>query len=498
MIVGLGIDVCDIARVRRSLERSGARFCARILTEGELAYCDASPEKAASVAARFAAKEACIKAFGGVPGGRWHDIEVTRRDGDGPCLQLHGAAGRLAAERKVANTHLSITHDANVAAAVVVLETSTDPASHFVDSRLREVEAASEEPGNNALVAALAGAVAHELNQPLTSILSYAALMTRRLNHDSEHRQTLEVIRAESERMARIIDSIHRIRRFETKEYVGGQRIIDLERSVDPPDDEPAAEAPWARAIPERLVQLEKLAGLGRIVAGVIHELNNPLTTLTLYGERLLHKARGQQRDPREIEQIRRMIDAAERMTRIVKEVGSYARPASSATALLSVARLLDTAIELCEPAIAEAMVRVERDYTQSQVAITGNENQLHQVLINLIVNSCHAIRSRRLQEGEGCIRVTSRVQCNEERVVLSVMDNGAGFGTVDPRRAFEPFFTTKSREEGTGLGLAIVQRIVEQHHGVVRAHTNEFGGATLEVDLPLCKDPSNPEKTAD
>ncbi|HET8723582.1 MAG TPA: holo-ACP synthase [Anaeromyxobacteraceae bacterium] len=126
MILGLGIDVVEVARIRR-LVGEGApagtaeRFLARCFTEGERRFCDARADRATPYAARFAAKEAAVKALGAPPGVRWTDVEVER-DGGAPRLRLAGAAARAAGERGVTRVHLSLTHDAGVAAAVVVLE----------------------------------------------------------------------------------------------------------------------------------------------------------------------------------------------------------------------------------------------------------------------------------------------------------------------------------------------------------------------------------------
>jgi len=121
MIVGLGIDVCSIERMRRALERHGERFQARICTRAELGDYRGG-DVAAFVAGRFAAKEAFAKALDGAPGVAWHDVEVRRSATGRPYLQLASSA-RLAAERAGATSwHVSITHDAGVAAAVVIFE----------------------------------------------------------------------------------------------------------------------------------------------------------------------------------------------------------------------------------------------------------------------------------------------------------------------------------------------------------------------------------------
>jgi holo-[acyl-carrier protein] synthase len=123
MIVGLGIDVAGIERISRAIERFGDRFLCRLLTESEKRYADTrSFDKATWVAGRLAVKEASSKALGVPPGIGWHDVEVGRTSSGAPELHLSGKALERAEARKVKTSHVSISHDAGVACAVVVLE----------------------------------------------------------------------------------------------------------------------------------------------------------------------------------------------------------------------------------------------------------------------------------------------------------------------------------------------------------------------------------------
>jgi holo-[acyl-carrier protein] synthase len=126
VILGVGLDVVEVARIRRLVgtdapEETARRFLARCFTEGERRFCDARADRATPYAARFAAKEAASKALGAPAGIHWTDVEVVREDG-APTLKLSGVADRVAREWGVSRIHVSITHDAGIAAAVVVLE----------------------------------------------------------------------------------------------------------------------------------------------------------------------------------------------------------------------------------------------------------------------------------------------------------------------------------------------------------------------------------------
>ena len=123
MIVGIGIDVCSIERMRRALERHGERFFARICSERERADLEGR-DRATALSGRFAVKEAFAKALDGAPGVGWHEVEVRRADNGRPRLELRGNALAMAQKFGADKWHVTISHDAGIAAAVVVLERS--------------------------------------------------------------------------------------------------------------------------------------------------------------------------------------------------------------------------------------------------------------------------------------------------------------------------------------------------------------------------------------
>ena len=124
MILGIGLDLVEVSRIRSLLERHAERFRERTFTAGEVAYCDACADPAIHYAARFAAKEAAAKALGTgfAEGVSWRDIEVRREDSGAPALVLHGGAEKLAAGKKITRSHLSLTHTREHAMAQVILE----------------------------------------------------------------------------------------------------------------------------------------------------------------------------------------------------------------------------------------------------------------------------------------------------------------------------------------------------------------------------------------
>lgn len=125
-IVGLGLDLCQIARIEAVIASRGERFLTRIFTAGERAYCDRKKERASSYAGRFAVKEAVMKLLGTgwTRGVRWVDIEVVRKPRSAPEVVLHGATATIAAKKGIAKIHVTITHDAGIAAAVAIAESA--------------------------------------------------------------------------------------------------------------------------------------------------------------------------------------------------------------------------------------------------------------------------------------------------------------------------------------------------------------------------------------
>jgi len=127
MIVGVGLDLCLISRMERALSRSAGRFAARVFTDGERSYCDSRSSPGQHYAARFAAKEALLKALSVPDGLRWHELEVVQSPNGGPAITLHGAARQAAERLGIARLHVSLTHQGDMASAVVIAERNGEP-----------------------------------------------------------------------------------------------------------------------------------------------------------------------------------------------------------------------------------------------------------------------------------------------------------------------------------------------------------------------------------
>jgi signal transduction histidine kinase len=239
-----------------------------------------------------------------------------------------------------------------------------------------------------------------------------------------------------------------------------------------------------AGAFEQRMIQADKLATFGQIAAGVVHELNNPLTSIVAYSDYLIRKAvEGGSRDAADTERLRRISESANRMLRFTRELVSYARPSSGGAASVVLHAVIDQAMAFCEHVLADAGVRVERRYGSDVLAVRGVAEQLVQVFVNLLTNASQAA-----PESDGCVVVTTWQDVRSgvgRRVVVAVEDNGSGIAPEHLSQVFAPFFTTKTETHGTGLGLSIVKSIVESHGGDIAVQCPIGGGTRFLIELP-------------
>lgn len=254
----------------------------------------------------------------------------------------------------------------------------------------------------------------------------------------------------------------------------GFARVAFNTASITSPDGEIAGvvaigrDLTEVRDLEEQIIQAEKLATLGQLAAGVVHELNNPLTSISVYSEYLLTKGRRTGAEAGDLEKLSRITEAAARMLRFTRDLVTYARPSSEEPSRIAIAEEIEQALVFCEHVVAESGVTIERDYAGSLPALWAVRGQLHQVFINLVTNACHAIAET--QRG-GHIAV--RVQPEDEGAVrVELEDDGPGIAAEHLDHIFEPFFSTKAEGKGTGLGLSIVRNIVQQHGGTIEVES--------------------------
>lgn len=234
------------------------------------------------------------------------------------------------------------------------------------------------------------------------------------------------------------------------------------------------------RALEGQVVQAEKLATLGQLAAGVVHEINNPLTSIRLCADALLQAAAaGRVAGPADVVKLGSIRESAERIHRFARDLTSYTRPAAERPEEVDLHGLLDQAARYCDHSIRRSRATLSRSYAEGVPPLRAVRANLVQVFVNLLTNACQA-----LPEGGGEVALATRV--GEGGVEVAVSDGGTGIAVGDLARVFAPFFTTKPEGQGTGLGLTIVQNLVEKHGGSVRVTCSPGKGTTFRVWLPL------------
>jgi len=220
------------------------------------------------------------------------------------------------------------------------------------------------------------------------------------------------------------------------------------------------------------LQQQEKLAGMGRMVAGVAHEIRNPLGIICSSSELILKKARKEESSYTRI--LEALHEEAKRLSRTVTEFLDYARPKKPAMMDVDIGSILDQVAIFMEPECEKLGVEIDRRY-EGDLSAKGDKDLLYRAFYNLVANALQAM------EGEG--ELSMRAARGEEGLHVTIVDSGPGFSPDHLDQVRDPFFTTK--DSGTGLGLALVSTIFESH-GVEMVLSNaEDGGARVDVIFP-------------
>jgi signal transduction histidine kinase len=228
----------------------------------------------------------------------------------------------------------------------------------------------------------------------------------------------------------------------------------------------------------DQLLQAEKLSAVGRLVAGVAHELNNPLTAIIGYAQWLLETCQ----DEEICEDLERIDREAQRSARIVQKLMSFSRQSSMEKLPVDLIDALDRTIELLAYQLEVDNIELIRDVPPGPMVVLGDRYQLQQVFLNLVSNAHHAMRQT---HGSGTLTIRAhRTETGSARVTFS--DDGPGMSKEIKSRIFDPFFTTKDVGEGTGLGLSICLGIVQEHRGQIWVESEEGQGATFAIELPL------------
>jgi signal transduction histidine kinase/CheY-like chemotaxis protein len=238
-----------------------------------------------------------------------------------------------------------------------------------------------------------------------------------------------------------------------------------------------------------RELQTEKLAGLGQLVSGIAHELNNPLTSITGYAQLLISRPL----PPQQAADARRVFQEAERASHIVKNLLLFARERRPEKRSVDLNEIIERTLALRNYELRVENIAVEVELDRDLPLILADPVQIQQVLLNLIINAEQSIQQ---SSSEGAIKL--RDYRSGEMVVLEVSDTGPGVPLDVLGRIFDPFFTTKPAGVGTGLGLSLAQQILRDHGGAISVETSPGKGARFSIEIPVSGEARIPQLLAD
>ena len=228
-----------------------------------------------------------------------------------------------------------------------------------------------------------------------------------------------------------------------------------------------------------QLMQKERLAGVGQLVSGVAHELNNPLTAVMGYSDLL----RDQAAEGPERQRLERLGAEARRMKRIIDNLMSFARPPQEGRRQMDISMIIRESQMLCEYQLRCGGITAELNFPADLPRVSANEGQLKQVFVNLFTNAAQALE----HASEKRIRIEGRLEAG--KIVIRFCDSGPGF--MDLTRAFDPFYTTRPVGQGTGLGLSICYGLIREHGGIISVKNLEPNGASVTIEFPAVVEPS-------
>jgi signal transduction histidine kinase len=232
------------------------------------------------------------------------------------------------------------------------------------------------------------------------------------------------------------------------------------------------------RAAQDGLLQAEKMAFAGKLAAGVVHEVGNPLASISSIAQMMRRECHNEQ----EAERIDVISRHVARISRVVQEMLAFARPpATNGQGPVEISTLLDRTIELLRYDKRSDAVKIVRSYEPGLSIEHGSRDLLLLVFTNILGNSLDALAGR--QNGDAHIAVKAREEAG--RIIVRLEDDGPGMSQEQIEAAFDPFFTTKEPGAGTGLGLWVCLQIVRRHQAGIRIDSRVGRGTAVIIDLP-------------
>ncbi|HSD31908.1 MAG TPA: MASE4 domain-containing protein [Gemmatimonadales bacterium] len=241
----------------------------------------------------------------------------------------------------------------------------------------------------------------------------------------------------------------------------------------------------------ERLLQSEKIATMGSLLAGVAHELNNPLAVV-LWQTHLLRES---VQEPKIAAGVEKVMTGAERCVRIVRNFLALARQQTPERTQVGLNGLVEDSVELLAYELRNDNVEVVLSLAADLPILWADGHQLQQVLVNMITNAHHAVRQR--PADARMISITTRSDLVLRQVHIEIADTGPGIASEIRGRIFEPFFTTKPVGQGTGLGLSLCRGIVDEHGGTITVESEPGQCTTFHITLPVTVRPASADTSS-
>jgi two-component system NtrC family sensor kinase len=240
------------------------------------------------------------------------------------------------------------------------------------------------------------------------------------------------------------------------------------------------------RTAQESLIRSEKLACVGRLAAGVAHEIGNPIGIVLGYVGLMRREALTEADRQEYAERIQSEVT---RISRIIRQLLDFSRPAQGNKERVSVHRMIHDAVEMMAPQPMVRHMEMRTSLAATRDLVLVDPGQLKQVLLNIIINAADAISDNGSSDG----RLTISTHSDEREMAIRLADNGPGISEQEVSMIFDPFYTTKEPGKGTGLGLSVCHSIVEGWGGKIRCESVQGEGATIVFTVPLCGEARQP-----
>jgi two-component system NtrC family sensor kinase len=227
------------------------------------------------------------------------------------------------------------------------------------------------------------------------------------------------------------------------------------------------------------LVQSEKLASLGKLAAGIAHEINNPLGGILIYSHLLLEDM---PKNSPHYENLKKIVRETTRCKDIVKGLLEFARPKEPEMSHININEIVESSLAIMERQALFQNITIKKKYASDLPKIVADSAQLQQVFMNIILNAAEAM------DGNGALTLITSLEGQSSTIEVKFADTGHGIKEEDKKRLFEPFFSTKEVGKGTGLGLAISYSIIQKHQGTIEVESQVGKGSTFTVKLPVIR----------